>query len=99
MKKNYGKKPENCSVTFALPKEAVKGAKTVTLVGDFNNWDTEGLQLKKRKDGSFSISRTLPSGTRYQFRFLINGKKWENAWDADDYVCNALGTENSVVAI
>lgn len=99
MKKNYGKKPESCSVTFALPKEAVKDAKRVALVGDFNNWDTEGFALKQRKDGSFSISRTLPSGTKYQFRFLINGNQWVNAWDADEYVRNEHGTENSVVAV
>ena len=99
MKKNYGKKPETCSVTFVLPKEAAVGAETVALVGDFNNWDTESLLLKKRKDGSFSISRILPSGAKYQFRFLINGEKWENAWDADEYVRNEQGTENSVVAV
>ena len=99
MKKNYGKNPETCSVTFKLPKEAAKGVKTVTLVGDFNNWDHESLPLSKRKDGSFTISRSLPSGNRYQFRFFINGEKWENAWDADEYVANELGTENSVVIV
>lgn len=99
MKKNYGKNPESCSVTFTLPKEAAKGVKTVTLVGDFNDWDTESLPLKERKDGSFSISRKLASGAKYQFRFLVNGEKWENAWDADEYVVNEHGTENSVVVV
>ncbi len=99
MKKNYGKNPETCSVTFVLPKEVVKEAKTVALVGDFNNWDTENLLLKERKDGSFSISRSLPSGATYQFRFLIDGVRWENAWDADEYVFNEHGTKNSVVTV
>ena len=99
MKKNYGKDPETCSVTFRLPKEAAGGVETVTLVGDFNDWNTDSLPMKKRKDGSFSTSRRLDAGNTYQFRFLINGERWENAWDADDYVANELGTENSVVIV
>ena len=36
-----------CKVTVCLPKEGAKGAKTVKLVGDFNNWETKkGIPMK-----------------------------------------------------
>jgi 1,4-alpha-glucan branching enzyme len=85
-------------VTFALPKEAVVKVKTVALVGDFNNWAIEkGISLTKQKDGSFKTTVELESGKEYQYRFLLNGETWENAWDAPKYVSSPFGGENSVV--
>ena len=51
MKKNYLKSRPVCKVTFELPKAAVAGAGTVAVVGDFNDWRTEGLRSKRQKDG------------------------------------------------
>ena len=85
-------------VNFILPKEAVENAETVALLGDFNNWDVKkSVQLKKQKDGSFATALELESGRDYQFRFLIDGAKWENAWNADAYEPTPFGTFNSVV--
>lgn len=85
-------------VTFTLPKEAVQTAKSVAIVGEFNNWDIlNGVELKKQKDGSFSTTLELEAGKEYQYRFLINGEVWENAWDAPKYVETPFGTFNSVV--
>jgi hypothetical protein len=86
------------NITFALPKEAVAKAKTVSLVGDFNNWAVEkAIELKKQKDGSFKATVELESGKEYQYRFLLNGETWENAWDAPKYVSSPFGVDNSVV--
>jgi hypothetical protein len=86
------------SITFTLPKEAVAKAKTVALVGDFNNWTVEkAIALKKQKDGSFKATLELESGKEYQYRFLLNGETWENAWDAPKYVPSPFGGDNSVV--
>jgi predicted extracellular nuclease len=86
------------SVTFALPKAAVAKAKTVVLVGDFNNWAVEkSIALTKQKDGSFKTTVELESGKEYQYRFLLNGETWENAWDAPKYVSSPFGGDNSVV--
>ena len=83
-------------VTFELPAES--GAKTATLVGDFNGWDKEATAMKKRKkDGVFATSLTLPAGQTFQFRYWLNGARWENDWAADDYVPNGFGEDNSVV--
>ena len=85
-------------ITFSLPKEAVGMAKTVAVVGDFNNWDIQnGQKLSKQKDGSYAATLDLASGAAYQFRFLINGEIWENAWDAPKYVPSPFGGDNSVV--
>ncbi len=85
-------------VTFSLPKEAVATAKKVTVVGDFNNWDINGgVELKKQKDGSFKTTFELEAGKEYQYRFLLNGEVWANAWDAPKYVPTPFGVDNSVV--
>ncbi|MBL7817447.1 MAG: isoamylase early set domain-containing protein [Saprospiraceae bacterium] len=85
-------------VTFTLPKEAVQTAQSVAVVGEFNNWDIlNGVELKKQKDGSFKTTLELEAGKEYQYRFIINGEVWENAWDAPKYIATPFGTFNSVV--
>jgi hypothetical protein len=83
-------------VTFTLPKEAVENAETVAVLGDFNNWQN-GESLKKQKDGSFKASIELEKGRSYEYRFLIDGTKWENDWNAEAYKPTAFGEYNSVV--
>jgi 1,4-alpha-glucan branching enzyme len=82
-------------VTFELP---ANGAKSIAVAGDFNGWDKEAAPLKKRKkDGVWSVSLNLPVGQSYQFKYWIDGVRWENDWAADDYVPNGFGGDNSVV--
>ena len=83
-------------VTFTLPKEAVENAETVAVLGDFNNWQG-GVTLKKQKDGSFTAAVELEKGRTYEYRFLINGEKWENAWNAEGYKPTPFGAFNSIV--
>ena len=83
-------------VSFEMPPEC--GAQTVMLVGDFNGWDKAATPLKKRKkDGVFAVALTLAAGQSYQFRYWLDGIRWENDWAADDYVLNGYGEDNSVV--
>ncbi len=83
-------------VTFVLPKEAVENAETVAVLGDFNNWQN-GVVLEKQKDGSFKTAVELEKGRSYEYRFLINGEKWENDWAAEAYAPTPFGNYNSVV--
>lgn len=100
IKKQYVKDKSVCKVTFSLPKKAAASAKTVHLVGEFNNWDEKVTPMKKLKDGSFSITLELETGREYQFRYLIDGIEWENDWEADKYVRTHFGTcDNSVVVV
>jgi len=99
--KQYVKsKPTICKVTFTLPAEAVDGAKTVALVGEFNEWNTEATPLKKQKDGSYKTTVELTVGHEFQFRYLINSEKWENDAEADKLVPSGVSSDkNSVVVL
>ncbi|MDN5216457.1 isoamylase early set domain-containing protein [Fulvivirgaceae bacterium BMA12] len=99
LKKQYLKSKPLCKVTFSLPKEAASSAKKVAVVGEFNDWNSKALPMKKLKDGSFKITQDLSVGQEYQFKYLIDGKTWENDWSADKYVSNEFTTENSVVVL
>jgi len=98
MKKEFLSKKGTYKVTFALPKEAVNGAKKVVVVGDFNNWDREGINMSSQ-NGHYQTTLELNAG-RYEFRYLIDKDRWENDWNADAYVSSPFtGIENSVVTL
>lgn len=97
MKKTYLKTGDSCRVTFQLPQEV--SAQKVALCGEFNNWNAESNPLKKRKNGNFSTTISLSPGNSYRYRYLVDGKRWENDWDADEYIPNEFGTEDSVVIV
>ncbi|MDQ2696683.1 MAG: isoamylase early set domain-containing protein [Pseudomonadota bacterium] len=99
IKKQYLKSRAICKVTFTLPREAAETAETVHIVGDFNNWDNSATPMKKLKNGGFTTTLELELDREYQFRYLIDGKKWENDWNADKYVPSSYGEDNSVVTI
>ena len=73
-KKQYLKSKPVCKVTFKISKEEAKAAGSVSIVGDFNNWDKKALVMKKLKNGSFSAAMDLPVEKDYQFRYLLDGK-------------------------
>lgn len=100
LSKRYLKSKPVCKVTFKLPKDAVQKARSVHLVGDFNQWNNKATPMKKLKNGAFSATLDLTAGTSYQFRYLINKSVWENDWSADDYVPTPFGDgDNSVVEV
>ena len=89
-----------CKVTFELPVSLTDGAETVYLVGEFNNWDERATPMEKksgRKGTRFTITLGLDLNKDYQYRYLVNGTKWENDWHADKYVSNPFTGDNSVV--
>jgi 1,4-alpha-glucan branching enzyme len=90
-------KPKTEAITFELP--AVVEAQTVALVGEFNDWTTDSILLELCPDGSWRTTVPLEAGQAYRYRFLINGEKWENSWQADAYVPNPFGTDDSVVVV
>lgn len=96
LNKTFTPKRTVCKVTFSVPAEIVD--KEVALAGDFNDWDTTSIKLEK-KNGEFKTVVRLKPENEYKFKYLIDGEKWENDHDADDYVPNEFGTEDSVVAI
>ena len=95
MKKSYTKSGNSCRVTFEVPADL--GAETVTVVGEFNQWDKEAHPLKKRKGGRFSRTIYLDAGQEYRYRYWVDGERWENDWEADKYLPNEFGSDDSVV--
>jgi hypothetical protein len=97
IKKKYLEARNICEVTFRLPSEASLGARKVSVVGDFNNWEKEATLLTKQENGDFIIALELDAGKEYRFRYLIDGQRWENDWHADKYVKSPYDVEDSVV--
>jgi hypothetical protein len=84
-------------VTFTLPGEV--GAGHVALCGDFNNWTAGNIALNRGGDGSWQTTVPLEPGHSYHYRYLLDGERWENAWQADRYEPNPFGSTNSVVIV
>ena len=100
IKKQYLKSKDRCKVSFRVSKAAAPGAKTVYIVGEFNNWSTVKTPMKRLKSGEFTATVDLVPGQAYQFRYLIDQTTWENDWEADRYVKSDFGDcENSVVVV
>lgn len=99
LKKKFLKSKPICKVTFTLPREAASNAKKVFLVGEFNDWKIDATPMRKVKGGAFTVTLDLETGRDYQFRYLIDGREWENDWNADNYQYSPFGNcENSVVS-
>jgi 1,4-alpha-glucan branching enzyme len=99
IKKQYLKSDHMCNVTFRMPKEAAQGAKNVTVVGDFNNWNLTETKMKKLSNGDFTITLKLHCDREYRFRYLIDADQWENDWFADKYIPNPYGFDDSVIVV
>ena len=99
VKKQYLKKSPVCKVTFSIPNAAVGSAAKVSLVGDFNDWSHHSTPMKRLKDGTFTATLTLQPNKEYHYRYLVDGLRWENDWDADKYVPNSYGSDDSVIVL
>lgn len=76
---------------FAFPSP---GAQQVSLAGDFNDWDSQSMPMRKGHDGVWRKSVSLTPG-RYEYRFVADGV-WQDDPAAIQRIANALGTENCV---
>ena len=97
LKKTVAKNGKTCRVTFSVPADVE--AQEVALCGEFNEWSESSHLLKQRKGGNFSTTVTLDTGRDYRFRYLLDGERWENDWQADAYLPNEYGSEDSVVSL
>lgn len=84
--KMYPKSRPLSRITFRVPKEAVAGARNVSIVGDFNKWSVTQSQMKKMKNGDFTLTLELPCNREYNFRYVIDADQWEKDWFADGNV-------------
>ena len=84
-------------VTFTMPP--LEGVTQLSLVGDFNNWSISENPLKQAADGSWSVALTFEGEQKYEYRYFADGKVWHNDWQADAYVRNRYGSDNSVLSL
>jgi len=96
IKKSFSKTGRHCRVTFKIP--AGMASETAVVCGDFNNWDTRAKPMTRTPAGTFYATYSLPAGQTFRFRYLVDGSRWENDDQADDYQPNAFGTTDCVVS-
>jgi 1,4-alpha-glucan branching enzyme len=83
-KKSVGRKTE-----FSL---AAPQARSVSIAGDFNQWNISSHSLKQNKKGVWRILLSLNPG-QYEYRFFVDGK-WQNDPHCSSFVENPFGTSN-----
>ncbi|MFV0460584.1 MAG: isoamylase early set domain-containing protein [Actinomycetales bacterium] len=78
-------------VTFVLPAAEPLGR--VSVVGDFNDWTPGTHELKKRSNGTRSVSVALPKGSTVRFRYLAENGVWFDDPEAE------VSAEGSVLSV
>ena len=82
-------------VTFRMPP--MDDVVELYLCGDFNAWQVRGLPLKLESDGTWVGKLVLEAGKSYRFRYHDNQGCWHTDYEADRYVTNEFGSDDSVV--
>lgn len=73
-------------------------ARVVALVGDFNQWDSSKHPMKLGPGGQWQVAVRLKSGT-YQYKFVVDGDRWEDDAANPNKVVNEHGTSNSLCEV
>jgi 1,4-alpha-glucan branching enzyme len=95
IQKTLYKTKEYSKVKFSIDAANAEQAEVVGLHG---NWE-KGIEMKKKKDGTFSVEVNLPKNTRHEFKYRLNNKEWLNEPAGDGEVTNVFGTTNSLVEL
>ena len=73
-------------------------AASVSLVGDFNDWDPSRAPMHAARGGVWATVVSLPPG-RYRYAFLVNGVEWRADPSAPLARDDEFGSPSSVVTI
>jgi len=82
-------------VTFRMPP--LDNVVELYLCGDFNGWQVNGIPLSQESDGTWVATAVLEAGKSYRFRYFDNQGRWHNDWEADAYIPNEFGSDDSVL--
>jgi len=86
-------KSKEKTVEFRL---SMPQARTVRVVGTFNNWDTKRNPMQKDATGWKATVPLAPG--RYEYRFVADGQ-WLSDPNAKESVGNDFGSTNSVLVV
>jgi len=89
------KSKRDVKVQFILSGDSTPAK--VSVVGDFNGWDPGAHPLRKRSNGTRSVSVSLPAGRRYAFRYLGEDGQWLDDDQAHEFESNGVGGSNGIV--
>ncbi len=81
-------------VSFALE---APDAQKVSLMGDFNNWNSKAHLMMKDKKGVWSKTIYIAPG-RYEYKFFVD-REWWNDSNNEQTVFNNFGSINNVLSI
>ena len=100
---NSPRSPSSDSVRVIKFVLVAPHAATVSVVGDFNNWDAQATPMTRTPTGgTWSVALKLPAG-RHVYAFVVNGANGTSQWVADPTAPLApedgLGAPNSVVLV
>lgn len=75
-------------------------AKKVSVVGDFNGWDTQhvGYQAQHRGGGVWSVTAQVPVG-HHRYSFVVDDSLWVADPTAPRVVDNDFGVTNSTMVV
>ena len=82
-------------VTFRIPGSI--WAEQISLVGDFNMWDSQNMPLRRNWQADWEAEVEVDSESEYRFRYVIDGERWCNDRHADTSVPSPGGGFDSVL--
>ena len=75
-------------------------ARTVSVAGDFTDWQTSGYELSRRaSDGKWEITMRLRRDRSYAYAFVIDGERWVPDPGAPETVDDGFGGVNSILRL
>ncbi|MCD6294915.1 MAG: glycogen-binding domain-containing protein [Deltaproteobacteria bacterium] len=85
-------KRKRVTMTFEAPD-----AETVSLMGDFNQWNAKKHPMKQVEHGVWRKIIVVPPG-RYEYRFMVDGR-WRNDPANNQTRANCFGSTNNILGV
>ena len=85
--------PKIRKATVTFTTQAREGASHAILKGEWDGWTAR--EMKKNRDGSFSVAVNIYTGKSYQFGYSID-ENWTTDTDLPQ-VASPFGTNNSII--
>ena len=89
------KKASTEGITFLYEDS---NASSVSVAGEFNEWNTETDPMKKNTEGIWELTLKLDPG-KYMYKFVINGTDWRADPSNTDEADDGLGGKNSLLIV
>lgn len=74
-------------------------AQTVSLAGDFNGWNAASTAMTKDVNGLWICRFTTPGPGRYEYKFVVNNRRWIEDPSNGLRVSDGYGGLNSVIIV